>query len=89
MRPLKVGHKTNDREEVGPHLRGLADLLVDLVGELGRQDLHQGGECQLPHGVLLDWASGQVSVGGESEMVYCLDKLGDILLSNINNVTEC
>ena len=74
MRPLKVGHKTNDREEVGPHLRGLADLLVDLVRELRRQDLHQGCEGQLPHRVLLDWASRKVGVGGEGEMVDSLDE---------------
>ena len=70
----KVGDHPDDRHEVGPHVRGLADLLVDLLRELRGQDLHQGGEGQLPHRVLLDRAAGEVGVGGEGEVVDGLDE---------------
>ena len=47
----------------------LLHLLVDPLGDVRRQDLHERGGGQPPHRVVLDGAARQVSVGHEGEVV--------------------
>ena len=49
----------------------LLHLLVDPLRYVRRQDLHESGGGQSPHGVVLDGSSGQVSVCHEGEVVDC------------------
>ena len=49
----------------------LLHLLVDPLGYVRGQDLHEGGGGQSPHGVVLDGSSRQVGVSHEGKVVDC------------------
>ena len=67
-RPV-VADEPDQGEKVVGAAGVLLHLLVDPLRYVGRQDLHQGGGGQPPHGVVLDGSSGQVSVRHKGKVV--------------------
>ena len=64
-----VADETDQGEKVVGAAGVLLHLLVDPLRYVGRQDLHQGGGGQSPHGVVLDGSSRQVSVRHKGKVV--------------------
>ena len=66
-----VADEAHQGEEVVGAAGVLLHLLVDPLGYVRGQDLHEGGGGQSPHGVVLDGSSRQVGVSHEGKVVDC------------------
>ena len=49
--------------------RILLHLLVDSLSDVRRQNLHESGGGQSPHGVVLDSTARKISVGHKSKVI--------------------
>ena len=70
--------------------RILLHLLVDSLSDVRRQNLHESGGGQSPHGVVLDGTSGQVSVCHEGEVVDCPDESPEVffIVGGVHHVLQ-
>ena len=82
---LKIWDHSNDGHKVRSHVRGLGYLFVYFFWQFRGQNLHQCCKGQLPHWILLDRASGKISICWEGEVVNSLDQLWNVFLKVKDN----